>query len=378
MRFRVFAVILTLGLLAAPVPADAQKRGKVHRIGLLTSSFAAGAQLQRVVTWLGELGYVQGENITVEGRHAAGRDERLPELAADLVRLKVDVIVTLGTPAIRAAKQATRTIPIAMIAEGDPVRAGLVTSLARPGGNITGLTALVPELSGKRLELLKEAVPGLRRVGVLWNPAHPDKRVEWRETLAAARVLEVDLQSLEVRRREDLEPTFEAATRERASALLVLADSLITSQAKRIASLAKRTRFHRAARYYYYPGWHEPGGNTEFAFNKKAYDSLPVVFQRALDYAAIATHALMVAEYETKNALALNKLRTEFKDKVEILAFPAQVMKQLRRLAREVTREQSEKSPMAKRVYASYTNVQAILGDWGRISEGAYHKLIAG
>lgn len=136
--------------------------------------------------------------------------------------------------------------------------------------------------------------------------------------------------------------------------------------------------FYRGARYYYYPGWHDAGGGMEFTFNRKAYESLPVDLRRALDYTALAVGGVILAEYEAKNALALRRLRTEFKGRVEVLPFPAEVMKALKKLAAEVLREESEKSPMARKVYASYTKFQELLQDWGRISEGAYHNLVAG
>ncbi|MGH7321494.1 MAG: ABC transporter substrate-binding protein, partial [Candidatus Rokuibacteriota bacterium] len=132
---------------------------------------------------------------------------------------------------------------------------------------------------------------------------------------------------------------------------------------------------YRGARYYYYPGWHEFGTNNEFTFNRKAYETLPADLRHALDYSATAVGALVLAEYEAKNALALRRLRTEFKDRVEILAFPAPILKELKRLAGEVLREESEKSPMARKVHASYAKFQALVQDWGQISEGAYHKL---
>lgn len=136
--------------------------------------------------------------------------------------------------------------------------------------------------------------------------------------------------------------------------------------------------FYRGARHYYYPGWHEPGAGLEFTFNKKAYDALPADLRRALDYAALAVSSLMLAEFEMKNALALRRLRSEFKGRVEILPFPADVMRALRKLSAEVLKEESEKSPMARKVHAAYTDFQQLLRDWGRISEGAYHQLIAG
>jgi len=245
MKRRVF--LGTCGLLAITVfgarsaAVLAQPRAeKPKRIGVIVAS--ASASGIAVAPWLAELGYRDGENIQFESRYAAGRDERLPELAADLVQRRVDVIVASGLPAIRAAKEATRTIPIVMIAEGDPVKAGFVASIARPGGNLTGVTLLVPELSAKRLEILKTMVPGLKRVAVLWNPANPDKEEEWRATEAAARILEIELQSVPVRKREDLEGAFDAAVKAQANAMLVLSDALVVGQARSVTGLAQEKR----------------------------------------------------------------------------------------------------------------------------------------
>ena len=210
------------------------------RVGVIVAS--ASASGIAFAPWLAELGYRDGENIQFESRYAAGRDERLPELAADLVRRGVDVIVASGLPAIRAARQATQTIPIVMISESDPVKAGFVASIARPGGNLTGVTLLVPELSAKRLEVLKTMVPGMRRVAVLWNPADPDKEEEWRATEAAARSLEIELQPVPVRKREELDGAFDAAIKGRANAMLVLSDALVLGQARSVTALAQEKR----------------------------------------------------------------------------------------------------------------------------------------
>ncbi|MFQ5962488.1 MAG: ABC transporter substrate-binding protein [Candidatus Methylomirabilales bacterium] len=253
MRLKLTALIVTLalGLLAVPLPAETQKAGKVYKVGVLRPSYSTFRlqypsvfpdTLPFYLQWLSQLGYVEGQNIRFEHRGPVGSDQSLAEVVADLVRLNVDVIVAEGTPAIRAAKQATKTIPIVMVADGDPVRAGLVASLARPGGNITGVTALVPELNGKRLELLKEAIPVLRRLAILWNPAYANRANEWNAMQAAAQALGVELQSLEVRSRDDFKSAFEAAIRDRAGALLVLGDPLIFAHARGIAVLAMKSR----------------------------------------------------------------------------------------------------------------------------------------
>ncbi len=242
MSRRALVAAVAVAVLIAPVAAGAQQAGRIPRIGFLTSSFSAIGASLLLTPWLERLGYVEGQNIAFEQRFAAGDDDQLPRLAAELVRSNVSLIVTTGTPAIRAAKEATGTIPIVMLASGDPVSAGLITSLARPGGNITGVSALVPELSGKRLELLKEVVPRLTRVAVLWNPADPDTRVEWSETQAAARRLGLQLVSLEARTPADLATAFQAARNQRADALVVLDDRLTLAYSPAIADLARQSR----------------------------------------------------------------------------------------------------------------------------------------
>lgn len=187
---------------------------------------------------LRELGYVEGRNLVIERRYDEGKYERLPALTAELVRLKVDVIVASTTPRAQAALRATREIPIVMLAVVDPVGAGLVASLARPGGNVTGLTILSKELSAKRLQLLKEVAPGLARAAVLWNPGNWSNNLQLDEATEAAKILGVHLQPVEIRSPEDVEGALHAASRERAGALLVLDDPLIFFQHRRIASLA--------------------------------------------------------------------------------------------------------------------------------------------
>jgi putative ABC transport system substrate-binding protein len=227
---------------AWPFAGEAQQSKRNYRIGYLgpgsTSVFpvALGAFQEQ----LRQLGYVEGQNLTIEFRWAEDKDDQLIRLATDLVR---DAIVVEGhTPAIQAAKEATRTIPIVMAVSGDPVATGIVTSLARPGGNVTGLTILTPHLAGKRLELLKEAVPRLARVAVLWNAANPVKVLDWRETQAAAGLLGLKLQSLEVRKPTDFDSAFDVATRDRADGLVVLPDGLINGHRKHILEFAMTTR----------------------------------------------------------------------------------------------------------------------------------------
>jgi putative ABC transport system substrate-binding protein len=191
---------------------------------------------------LRELGYVEGQNIAIESRWTEGKDDRLPALAADLVRSKVDVIVAETGAATRAAQQATRTIPIVMSLVNDPVGSGLVASLARPGGNVTGLTIMSPDLVGKQLELLKEVVPKVSRVALLRHPDNPASAAQLREAEAAAQALGVRLQTLEARSPQEIDGAFAAMTRERAGALLVIPDTLFWSQRRQIVDLAVKRR----------------------------------------------------------------------------------------------------------------------------------------
>ena len=191
---------------------------------------------------LRELGYVEGHNITLGIRSPEQGPEQLPALAADLVRLKVDVIVATATPGIGAAQRATRTIPIVMAAAIDAVGTGFVASLARPGGNITGLEFLSADLAGKRLQLLRETIPGLSRVAVLWNPSAPEAAPQWKITQAAAQTLGIQLQSLEVRRSDEFASALQAATRKRAGALIMLDDTLLYTHGTKIVDLAAKGR----------------------------------------------------------------------------------------------------------------------------------------
>ncbi len=247
-RHSALVVTLALGLLAAPLAADAQQGGKAHRIGLLLpgsppAPSASLPTLDAFLQGLRELGYVEGRNVAIEYRWAGGKLEPLQDLAAELVRLNVDVIVTSTFRAIQAAKKATSTIPIVMATVGDPVVTGLVASLARPGGNITGLSLLAPELAGKRLELLKETLPGLSRVAVLWNSASPAMGYTFRETRVAAEQLGVKLQSLEVQGDPtDFERAFALVIKERPDGLFVTLDAFTSLHRGRIAELAARHR----------------------------------------------------------------------------------------------------------------------------------------
>ena len=239
-------ITLALVILPAPLTADARAPTKVHRIGFLSaispppSGLAPSAEAFQ--QGLSDLGYVAGQNVAIEYRYADSKPDRLPDLAADLVRLPVDVIVAGGSNAARAAQQATRTIPIVLVGGVDPVGLGHVASLARPEGNITGPSAMSAELGGKRLELLKEAVPTVSRVAVLFNPASLGSVHQWREMEGAARSLGVQLYALEVRHADELERAFATATREGAGALIVLRNFLMTTHRTRILHLAAKSR----------------------------------------------------------------------------------------------------------------------------------------
>jgi len=226
--------------------ADAQQAKKIHRVGFLSqyspSNTTFRAWHQAFQQGLRDFGWVEGKNISIEYQYAEGRDDRLPDLAAELVRLKVDIIVAATAIDAQAAKNATRTIPIVMAAAGDPLATGLVESLARPGGNITGLSQMSPDLAGKRLELLKEIVPKLSRVAVLWNPQTPTSKLAWKESQLPARELGVQLHSLEVLSPNDFDKAFEDATRARAGALAVMPDVVFVTNLKRIADLAAKSR----------------------------------------------------------------------------------------------------------------------------------------
>ncbi len=234
------------GILAAPFSAQAQQAGKMYRIGYLSqlprTDRSSQHLLGQLLQGLRDLGYIEGQNLVIEHQWAAGNIDRLPDLARELVRGQVDVIVTPGTPQSLAVKHATNTIPIVMVAVGDPVGSGLVASLARPGGNITGLSLGGLELLGKQLELLKEVVPRLTRVVVLRNPANPYHAVILKDADVVARALRVKIQIVEARRSDDFNRAFTAMTREHAEGLFVPADSVFLLHLTRLADLAIQSR----------------------------------------------------------------------------------------------------------------------------------------
>lgn len=288
MRQGRFALLMALvpGLLAAPLVVDAQPAGKLYRIGILALSSGLIPHLNAAfLEGLRELGYVEGRNIVIERRHSDGKTDRLPDLATELIRLKVDVIVieACGAP-LNAASQKTSTIPIVVAAcHDDLVASGLVASLARPGGNITGLSEVGPELAAKRLELLKKIVPKLTRVAVLWDPAYsegfsPTLRFmlsDWKEMREAARVLGVTLQSVEIRGPDDFDSAFAAMTRQRAGGLVTFSEPVLVRHRTRIADLAAKTRLPAIYAYRELP---EAGGLISYGVR------LPDLYRRAAVY----------------------------------------------------------------------------------------------
>ncbi len=244
MSKKIFSLARSAMLLALGFTVDAQQPTKIPRIGFLgaVSRSTVSARTEAFRQGLRELGYVEGKNIVIEYRYVEGKLDRVSELAAELVRLKVDIIVTAGPASTRAAKEATVTIPIVMAFDNDPVGSGFVASLARPGGNITGLSTLAPEISGKQLELLKEIAPRLSRVAVLGNSTVSGNAQMLREVELAAGALGVKLQYLDILGPKDIETAFRAASKGRANAILVLQNLVATSQRTQITDLAVKNR----------------------------------------------------------------------------------------------------------------------------------------
>ena len=271
-------VIVVLAILVAPLTAEAQQPTKVHRIGYLSPGFSPSrlSTLEALRQGLRDLGWVEGENLTIECRVAEGEVERLPALATELVHLPVEVIVAGGSAAIHAAQHATRTIPIVMATANEPVGEGFVGGVARPGGNITGMSNLAAELPGKRLEILKETVPQSTRIAVLANPANASHASDLHHVNEAARALGLSLYLVEVRRAEELESAFAAMTRAGADALMVLSDSILLSQLPgRIADLAAT---HRLPAIYVRRVYVDAGGLMSYG------PSLPDLYRRAATY----------------------------------------------------------------------------------------------
>jgi putative ABC transport system substrate-binding protein len=252
------AILLGAMLFALSYSASAQQPARIHRIGILSISGSVfPARVEAFRRRLRELGYIEGQNIVFEYRYAEGKQDRYPELAAELVRLKVDVLVTAGTPAARAAKNATATIPIVFAGASDPVGTGIVSSLAQPGGNITGLSLMAPDLDGKRLELLKEAFPKVARVAFLWESGGTRGNLALTDMEAPAKALGVKLLSLEVRVLDDFEGAFARAKKERAQALITTTGGLINTQQRQVLDFAAKNRLPAI---YHYSEFVEAGG----------------------------------------------------------------------------------------------------------------------
>jgi ABC-type uncharacterized transport system substrate-binding protein len=268
-RAAVTSILVAVALLAVAVIAEAQQPTKVHRIGYVSGgtgdSSNPGPNVDVFRQALRDLGYIDGKNILFEYRHAQGKLDLIPKLVAELVHLKVDVLVVISLVAIQSAKQATKTIPIVMVTTIDPVATGLIDSLAHPGGNITGLTQLTRELSGKRLELLKEVIPGISRVGILWDANAPAPTSAFKEYEAAALALKIPIQSLEARGpNPDLEGAFQAAAKGRTNALIAITNPVLTRFAKRIADLAIKNRLPLMCERL---GYVEAGGLMSYSAN---------------------------------------------------------------------------------------------------------------
>jgi len=277
MRIKVIGLALGALLLALSFPATAQQPTKIPRIGFLVAS-SLSANLARTEAFrqgLRALGYVEGKNIVIEWRYAEGKADRLPSLAAELVRLKVDIIVTAGPAVTRPVKEATTTIPIVMAQDPDPVGSGFVASLAQPGGNITGLSSLALELSGKQLELLKESIPKLSRVAVFGNSTRPGNAQALREIEIAAKAFGVKLQYLDVLSSKDIESAFRAASKGRAGAVLMLGNPVATSQRAQITDLAVKNRLPAI---YDRPEFVEDGGLMTYSVSQND------LFRRAATY----------------------------------------------------------------------------------------------
>ncbi len=274
LKRREFITLLGGATAAWPLVALAQS---AYRIGVLDTTSAAlnATNFDALRQGLRQHGYIEGQNLVIEYRSADGRAERFPDLAAELVRLNVDLIVTRGTPAIFAAKNATKTIPVVMAASGDPLGAGVVAGLARPGGNVTGLSAFVTELQAKRLELLREMVPRINRIAALLNMSSPAEPPQWEETKAAARTLAIEPQLLDVRKPEDLSRAFETAIRQRADALVVGINVLTQANRRPIADLATK---HRLPAIYASREFVDAGGLVALGV------SYPDLYRRAATY----------------------------------------------------------------------------------------------
>jgi putative ABC transport system substrate-binding protein len=273
---RLAAVLLLVALITAPLAVNGSQSEKLYRIGMLerTSTTINAANIEAFRRGMRELGHVEGESFVIDYRSADGHDDRFPGLASELVRSKVDAIVTRGTPAALAAKNATTTIPVIITGIGDPVGQGVVASLARPGANVTGFSAAVTDIYPKRVQLLTELVPKATRIGVLLNMSNPALPPQWREIERASRSRSLEPQLLDVRKVGDLEPAFEMAVRQRVDALVVGIDTLTQANQRLIVDLAAK---HRLPAMY---------ASTEFAGGLISYGvDYPEMYRRAATYA---------------------------------------------------------------------------------------------
>jgi putative ABC transport system substrate-binding protein len=301
---RSIALALAVFLVLAPLASEAQPTAKLYRIGMLETRSAAlnATNFEAFRVGLRELGYREGQHVEFAYRSSDGLNERFPDLANELVRLKVDLILTRGTPAALAARNATKTIPVVMASSGDPVGAGLVASLARPGGNVTGLSNYNVEIYGKRVEILKELSPRLTRIAGLFNMGNPVLPIQWQVAERTARTLGMQPQLLDVRRPEDLAQSFDAAAREHAEALVVALDGLTQANLPQIAELATR---HRLPSIFATKEYVDVGGLSSYGASD------PHLYQRAASYVDRifkgAKPGELPVEQPTKFELALNR-----------------------------------------------------------------------
>jgi putative ABC transport system substrate-binding protein len=277
LKRREFITLLGGEAAAWPLTARAQQLGRVYRIGLLeTAPVAANAaNFDALRKGLRELGYVEGRNLVLDYRSADGRPERFPQLAAELLRLNVDLIVTRGTPAVMAAKNATATVPVVMAASGEPVGTGVVTGLARPGGNVTGLSALTSELIPKRLELMREMIAGIRRIAFVQNIGNPIAPSQWEQLATTARSLGLEVQLLDVRKPEDIVRAFDTAIAWRADAMLVGNDTVTQANRRQVVELAAK---HRLPSMYHAREFVDAGGLMTYGV------SYPDLYRRAATF----------------------------------------------------------------------------------------------
>jgi len=294
----IFFLALSVFIPILNISSQAQQPGKVPHIGFLSLS---GANQEAFRQGLRDLGYIEGKNIAIESRTAANRADRLSVLAGELVDLKVDVIVAAGSQAVHAAQRTTKSIPIVMTSSSDPVGTGFVASLAHPGGNITGLSLVGPDLSTKRLEMLKEVVLGVSRVAVFWNPDDPAAKISLRETEDAAKAQAMHLQILEIREASDFESAFRAANKGRARALILLPAPIVATQAKQIAELALKNNLPAISPVSEFPN---AGGLMSYGAN------LADLYRRAATYVDKilkgAKPADLPVEQPTKFELVIN------------------------------------------------------------------------